>query len=432
MRVTLIFAAVGIAGFNPNRQAGDREGSWISHGLASIGTVLRKRGHEVDLIDLRQLAGWDDLAKKIKDNPAQAYGIQVSPVDLFGGLATVATIKTNVPDAKIIVGGLLPTLSPDKFDFKVIDTVFMGEGEVTFPQILEDYERGKPLPKLIKGARPVLDDLPWIDRDFFKYELEMTCSFAPGEPLPTITMLSGRGCPYHCAFCQPAENAVFGKPFRRRSVNDVLAEMRHLYDKYHYQSASFWDDTFTISKKWVYEFCDQYDIPARLAANSRADIICNNEDMIARLAEVGMKWLAIGVESGSQRMLDFLNKGTTVEENYKAAEICRRYGIKIFAAFMVGLPTETKEEALLTEKMINDIQPEWPCVYWYTPIPGTKLHKYCRDHNLMLHDPDEETIERTAKFTPQIKGIDYEFLDEMMRRHDYYAYGGGIRKRMHA
>ena len=430
MRITLVFCAVSIAGFNPNRPPGDREGSWISHGLASIGTVLRNEGHEVDLIDLRQLAGWSDFTDRIKVNPADVYGLQISPVDLFSGLKTVYDIKTTLPDAKIVVGGLLPTISPEKFEFEVIDTVFMGEGEVTFPKILADYEQGIPLPKLVRGERPALDSLPWIDRDFFDYNKEMTCSFAPFQPLPTITMLSGRGCPFRCAFCQPAENAVFGKPYRQRSVDNVLGEMRYLHDKYQYRSASFWDDTFTVNRHWVDEFCDKYDIGVPLSVNCRADIICNNEAMIEKLAKIGVEWLAIGFESGSQRILDFLNKGTTVEQNYKAAEICRRYGIKLFIAFMLGLPTETKEEALMTEKLIADTNPEWPCCYWYTPIPGTRLYQYCEENDLMLHDMDQETIERSAKFVPQIKGIDYGHLNEIMKRHDFYVYGRGIRERM--
>jgi anaerobic magnesium-protoporphyrin IX monomethyl ester cyclase len=245
-------------------------------------------------------------------------------------------------------------------------------------------------------------------------------------------MLSGRGCPFKCAFCQPAENAVFGKPFRQRSVDNVLAEMRYLYYKYKYKSASFWDDTFTVNRHWVNEFCDKYDIPVPLSVTCRADIICNNEAMIERLAKIGVTYLVIGFESGSQRILDMLKKGTTVEQNIKAAEICRKYGIKVFASFMLGLPTETKEESLMTEKMMETIDADWPCCYWYTPIPGTKLYKYCEDNDLMLHDMDMETIARTAKFVPQIKGIDYTFLHEIMERHGYYAYGGGIRKRIQA
>ncbi len=430
MKVTLIFAAVGIAGFNPNRQPGDREGSWISHGLASIGTVLKEQGHEVDLIDLRQLSGFDDFKTRIAANPSEIYGIQLSPVDLLAGYRTVYDIKTTLPKAKIIVGGLLPTLFPEKFDFKVIDTVFMGEGEVTFPKIIKDYENGIPFPKTIKGERPNLDKLPWMDREFFDYDKEMTCSFAPFQPLPTITMLAGRGCPFQCAFCQPAENIVFGRPYRLRSVDNVLGEMRYLHDKYKYRSASFWDDTFTVNRHWVDEFCNKYDIPASLSVNCRADIICNNEPMIEKMSKSGVEWLAIGFESGSQRLLNLIKKGTTVEENLKAARICRKHGIKIFAAFMLGLPTETPEESLMTEKMINEIDPEWPSGYWYTPIPGTRLYNYCKEQDLFLHNMEEETIERTSKFVPQIKNIDYNLLTNIMERHDFYVYGKCIRKRM--
>jgi anaerobic magnesium-protoporphyrin IX monomethyl ester cyclase len=413
MRVTFIFCAVGIAGFNANRQPCDREGSWVGHGVASVAAATRKAGHEVDLIDLRQLSGWDAFIQRIEQYPADVYGLSVAPVDYYSALKAVFEIRTHVPAAKIIVGGIHPSIFPEQYtEFNVIDCVVTGEGEITFPELLNDINN---LPKRIAGKKPDLDAIPWVARDLFDYPRELSCNFAPDQALPSITMLAGRGCAFKCAYCQPAENAVFGKPFRMRSVENVIDEMTYLYSKYSYKSVTFWDDTFTFLPAWVDEFCEQYKnsgINASIAACSRADIICRNEGMIEKMADAGVDWLVIGLESGSQRLLDLIKKGTTVEQNYEAVKICHKYGIKVFATYMYGLPTETPEESYQTAMMIQDTAPEFPSPFWFMPIQGTDIYNFCKERDLILHE--DETIERTGVFVPRIKDVDYEFIKKLM------------------
>lgn len=408
MKVTLVYCGIGVAGFNANRPVGDREGSWIGHGVASVGSSTAKAGHEVDLIDLRQLRDFDHFVEMIKANPAQVYGLSVSPVDQYSALKAIYEIKLNVPEAKIIVGGIHPTVFPEQYDYQVVDCVVQGEGEITFPKLLENLEN---LPKKVRGIKPDLSTLPWVNRELFQYWRELNCYFAPDQKLPSVTMLAGRGCPYRCNYCQPAENAVFGKPFRIRSVDDVMAELHYLYGKYKFRSITFWDDTFTFDRCWIYEFCGKYNLSAPIAACSRADIICNNEDMIRDLACIGLDWLVIGMESGSQRLLDLIQKGTTVEQNYRAREICARYGIKVFATFMYGLPTETPAESDMTTKMINSMGPELASPFWYVPIPGTGLYDYCEQNDLIMPETKELTIERTGRMVPRLKGVDYDHLE---------------------
>lgn len=423
MKVTLIYSALGIAGFNANRQPGDREGSWIGHGIASIGAATKAAGHEVDLIDLRQLSGWEEFADNLLANPAEVYGISVAPVDYQFVLQEIYWILKCVPKAKIIVGGIHPTIFPDKYNYAAIDCVVQGEGEITFPQILKDINN---LPRVVVGEKPDLDKIPWVDRELFDYRRELTCNFAPGQRMPSITMLAGRGCPFKCAYCQPAENAVFGTPFRIRSPYNVISEMEMLYKKYGFNSITFWDDTFTFSREFVMQFCTMYQdtemfaAGVKIAACSRADIICNKPDMIEYMAASGIDWLVIGFESGSQRMLDLIKKGTTVKQNLRAAEICKSLGIKIFGTFMLGLPTETREETQQTVRMINTIQPEMPSPFWYTPIPGTDLYKYCDNNDLILNKND--TIARTGQFRPTLKGIDYQYLRSVMADNAAAAY----------
>ena len=149
-----------------------------------------------------------------------------------------------------------------------------------------------------------------------------------------------------------------------------------------------------------------------MVACNRADIICKDEETVKMLADTGVASFVIGFETGTNRMLNFLKKGTTVEMNIRAAEICRKYGVEVFGTFMLGLPTETKEDSLATIEMIKAIHPDYKIVFYFTPIPGTEIYKYCIDNNLMLRT-DELGIERTGNYKPKIRGIDYGYLDNL-------------------
>lgn len=417
MKVCLIYVGIGVCGFNADRPKGDREGSWLAHGIASIGASAKAAGHEVSLLDLRNLANGAAAIAKIAASDADVFGLSVSPVDGQFAPMIAKAVKHYHPESKIIVGGIHPTIFPERYDIPEIDTVVVGEGEVTFPDLVCLHELGEPLPKTIRGEKPNLDRIPWADRELFDYRRELDCFFAPGQELPSVTMLAGRGCPFSCAYCQGAENAVFGKPYRIRSPENVIAELKMLKAKYDFKSITFWDDTFTLNKKWIMEFCDLYErenFGATIAACSRADIICRNEEMVERLASIGTTCFVIGMESGSQRVLDFIKKGTTVEQNKQAAKICRKYGVKVFATYMYGLPTETNEEALATARMIDEIAPEFPSPFYFFPIEGTDIYSYCRDNDLLMPGHEKRTIERTGIFAPAIKGVDYGFLNEVM------------------
>ena len=418
MRVSLVFNHIGVAGMSDCRPDGDREGSWIGHGIASVGASAKKNGYNVDLIDLRGLSGWDAFESIIINDPADVYGFSVSAVDHWHALKAILIVKRNLPDSKIIVGGIHPTIFPGEYEFDVIDSVVQGEGEVTFTKILDKIYLGKSLPKVIRGEKPDLDKIQWIDRELFDYSKELKCGMAPDQALPAITMLAGRGCPYKCAYCQPAENAVFGYPYRMRSPENVVAELSYLKGRYRYKSVTFWDDTFTFNAKWVRDFCDLYEsakIGADIVACSRADIICKNEGMIERLSEIGLKWFVIGLESGSQRILNLIQKGTTVEQNKRAAKICRKYGIKIFGTYMFGLPTETVDESLATARMIDEISPEHASPFWFVPIKGTKIYDTCKEKGLILSGTEDRTIERTGCFNRTMKDVDYNYITMLMK-----------------
>lgn len=401
-----------------NKNSRDGEVVRMPHGLALISSSLKRNGFSVGLIDMRIVDGWNEFEEKVKKlKTCKYWGISINNIDFEYGVRASYIIKKIISDSCVVVGGLNPSLFPDNYkDIQTIDYVIMGDGEISFPKLIKGIKSNEKFPRYIRGEKPNLDEIPWADRDLFDYKRETLNKYVPDQKRPVVSIIASRGCPFSCSYCQPAERDLFGLPIRMRSPQNVINELLLLYEKYHFKSVNTWDDMFMINNEWIYEFCDLYEKHfngIQLTACCRADIICRNENMIKRLADVGLKWLQIGFESGSQRLLNFIKKGTTVEQNILAGRICKKHRIKMLASFMMGLPTETKEEAKKTVDMIVDIDPEHPTPFYFLPIPGTDIYKYCVENDLIINK--DKSIARTGTYEPTIRGIDYGYLDYLRK-----------------
>ncbi len=411
MKVTLIYPGITECGFDSLK---GNEGSWMNHGLAILSAALKNRGHEVNLIDLRRLKGWEHYRQKVSDDLGDIAGITMMSVDYDASIRCAEIIKEIKPTTKVFVGGPHPSICPEELRaLKCIDCIVRGEAEITFPELLEDIANGKSLPKEVQGYRlDNLDESPWADRDLFEGQEEPFVSFL--KP-PFVTLIASRGCSYNCNYCQPAERIMFGKKVRRRSVTNVIEELKYLYGRYHFNSFMIHDDCMTEDRQWVMEFCKRYKAEGftqPFVIQSRADIICKHQDMVKALAEAGLKLCIIGFESGSDRVLKFLRKGCTRAQNLEAARICKKLGIKIWANYMLGLPTETKEEVLETLSMLEQIKPYHCSPAFYTPHPGSDLFRIGEE--MGIHLITNHRSYRRNTYEPKIIGPDYEFLTEIL------------------
>jgi len=423
VKTTLVYPGIAGHGFNSLKQG--MEAGWISHGLASLSAAAKAQGFAIDLIDLRALSSWEHFRQALAERAPDVVGVTMMSVDHNPACQAVAIAKEIKPEIVTVIGGPHVTIAlEDSLRIPHVDYLVTGEGEVTFPRLLRAIAEGQPpAHRVLRGETPDLEAIPFTDRGLFLdewrkwgYDLDSPeVPFVEELPPPFATIIAGRGCLYHCTFCKPGEDYLFGKRTRRRSADNVIAELRMLVDRHRIASFMFHDDCLTEDRDWVIEFTQKYvaeGFTMPFLCQSRADIIVEHEDMVARMAEAGLRGYFIGFESGNDRVLKFIRKGTTVEQNRQAARVCRKHGISVWANYMLGLPTETQAEVLDTVRLMKEIDPDYYSPAFFTPHPGTDLYDYVVEHDLSrITDYDSYRRNPTE---PKIKGQDYEFLEWAM------------------
>lgn len=382
--------------------------SWHNHGAGLVVASCRATGHSIDFTGLKYLTDWEAFKQKIKGY--DLVGFSCLSTDLPKLKQAVRIVKELNPKTITIVGGMQVTVGTQSLlDNPDIDYIFHGEAEITFPKFLEDPSK---FDREIHGEPTSnLDLIPWIDRMIYPMPLERNVQMWGESPI--FTVLTARGCPFNCSFCQPAEKKHFGAMVRRRSVENVIGEIKE-YLKFKPKFIIFHDDHFCFNKQWLEDFIEAYrPISLPFWAATRADFVCQYPEMFTKLKEVGMEVCSIGFESGSQRILDMVRKGTTVEQNYQSASIIGKTGMQIYANIMYGFPTENKEEQMATRKLCNHISSVSKALIspaFFTPYPGNDLGDDCIAQGLSM--VDEDHLNRYGK--DKIKGVDYEFLSGLV------------------
>jgi len=359
-------------------------------GLAYLAANLEQGGHEVSISDAPALDLTSmGICRLVEEKAYDLIGVTMLTPMYIRSIEVVKAIKHAFPGITIVVGGPHPTILPREtlIENKEIDFAVIGEGEVILLNLVDALEKGgntddipgvayrkddtvgiNQPPEMITN----LDDLPIPARHLLPMDAyHMTKSRSQSEHSFTVSV--ARGCPFNCAFCC----RIFGRRIRHHSVERIIEEIDILVDNYGAREINLEADTLTINKHFITSLCDGI-IHSGLSKNiswtceSRIDTI--NEDVLKKMKEAGCWQISYGVETGSQRLLDLIHKDISLEQIERSFALTKRIGISIRAFFMLGIPTETRQESLKTISFAKKLDARWSQFTICTPFPGTELY----------------------------------------------------------
>lgn len=354
-------------------------------GLASLYAVLRRAGHEVFLIDnyLRPTRFIEDGF--LQENRIDVVGIYANTVCLRDTLRMISLMeemrRSGQWRGRIIAGGPAASVTPEMFPPHV-DCIVQGEGERSIFAALE-----KNAPRVIRSERiDDLDSLPPVPWELFAGK-----PYDFGAPFlsrrPVFTMNTSRGCPFNCSFC--SVGSIWGRKYTAFSAGRVVADIEHVMNEYGARGIYFREDNFTFNRKRAEEISrmiKERNLGIEWACESRVDSL--DGDFLETMYAAGLRGLYLGVESGVQRVLDFLNKGITVEQTRRVFGWCRELGIRTAASFVVGAPTETEDELEQTVLFSKEIQPDIAWLNVFAGLPYSRLYRYAVETGFFAYMDD--------------------------------------------
>lgn len=355
-----------------------------SPSLLYLAPFLQQDGHEVHYLE-GLFYTLEKTVSRIEEIGPEIIGVTLTSLDWENSRWMLNHLKERFPGILIVAGGIHPTLWGEKCfqESDGIDVLVTGEGEHTMRELAAAAEAGTSFEGIRglmfeSGGRIIktpprekvldIDSLP-----FPAHELVDIDAYIPSptfyKSLPHANIIGARGCPYRCIFCHT------DRQVRMRSAGNIVDEIEMLHRDHGVRDIAFWDDTFTLSRERALDFCREIvnrGIRVDWAVNARVDRI--DRDLLVEMKRAGCWRVLYGIESGVQKNLDTLKKGTTLEQIRKAVTDTADVGIEAYGTFMFGIPGETFEEGLRTIDFACSIPLDYAVFVNLTPLPGTEVY----------------------------------------------------------
>ena len=310
-----------------------------------------------------------------------------------------ASIRDAVPDLPIVIGGCHVTSNPrETMESGLFDAAVLREGELTFPELIEALaDRGR-LDEMqgvaylrddevvLTPPRPYIQDLDALPFPAF-HLLENRAAYLPPvgsyKNRPVMNLVASRGCPYGCIFC---DKTVFGRHYRVNSAEYVLAAVDHVVGRFGAREIAFLDDSFTVKRDRILEICRglrRRGPRVSWTCMTRANLV--DRDLLSEMKRSGCWQIAVGVESGSEEVLEFSNKGESIEEIERCIRDAAAVGIMVKGFFLIGLPKETRETLERSIAFAKSVPLTDVVVTIATPMPGSPFYRIAAEHG--THSP---------------------------------------------
>ena len=394
-------------------------------GLCYIAAVLEEQGYDVAIYNadykkglsygagVRQITSkyneylrilkdinhplWREVATVISKESPDIVGISVTTAKYGSALNVSRLVKDFNADIPVVWGGVHPTILPnDTIRNRDVDIVVRGEGEYTFLDLVRNpislgnilgityKEQGNIIHNPDRPLIENLDTLPFPARHLL---LEKE-SYHP-ETFGNI--FASRGCPYSCTFC--ASHKVWTRKVRYRSPQNVVDEIKAVRKVFNTNIFRFDDDSFTLNKRFVEDFCDlliKEKLDIKWSTETRANLV--SDDLVKKMKSAGCEDIQIGAESGDEETLRLIKKGVTVEQIRNACRVLKQNKIRVSAFFMIGFPWETKKDIYKTVSLMKELDPHSASLSVVTPYPGTELYDTCLSEGLLADNMDWSTF----------------------------------------
>lgn len=368
-------------------------------GLLYLGAVIEKMGHYVKIIEL---GGNVDWRKKVETIDADLIGIQMVTPN-FVICNEIINILKKHSKKPIILGGAHPSFLPEDCLGKTkCDAVVTGEGEVIIKKVINDLIDGGLNQRIYEGGVVPIEAIPKPARHLVDLQ-----RYRPGGE-KTTTIYTSRGCPYNCAFC----SRVTGRTYREFPIDRVIEEVTEITHNYGFSHVLFGDDNIGVHEKRVQEVClsiHNLNIGFRLNIDTRT----LSEKTCRIAAKAGCTEISFGIESGSDRILQLMQKGTTAKENAKFVKRVQNEGILTKAYFVVNFPGENEESVKQTLKWAEDSRPDKWLLSAFVPLPGSLTFRHPEKYGITWLSNNWEDYYLVAKggsFKPSFiaSGLNFE------------------------
>ncbi|MBI5139844.1 MAG: radical SAM protein [Candidatus Vogelbacteria bacterium] len=360
--------------------------------LIAVASILEKEGVAVQILDVdAERLRYEQILRRLAEFAPDLLGFTVTTHSFQPVLRWIKKLKqdTGLP---VLIGGAHTALYPAEImTHKEIDYMILGEAEIPLPEFIraferrnQDYEQIKAFAYRRNGQVLInkelqmvrdLDTIPYPARHLLKNELY--AEFLTRKRNFTV-MLSSRGCPYRCAFCDQKRT-----PYRGRSARSLVAEMKYNYEKFGIREFDMYDSTFTADRNRLIEICrliQEEKLNLRWTIRSRVDSV--NEKMLDALKSAGCHTIFYGIESSNPEILKRMKKGITLEQVRRILKYTKSIGIDMMGYFMLGFPGETRKTIEDTIRFSLDLPLDYAQFTVLTPITGTEIYDYYRERGM--------------------------------------------------
>ena len=408
-----------------------RQGEESIPGLGPLilAAVARQRGYRVHLVDAKaQGTSIEETSRRIAALQPDYLGLSATTISVTNAAHIAARVKELVPGAVTILGGSHVSAIPERTldAFASIDYGIVGEGEHSLFDLLSRLEDGRPIggvPGLAQrtegGVRanpraPYIDDLDelplpaWDLLPDFPHRFQPSLFSYPRTPVATV--ITSRGCPFSCSFC---DRSTSGRKGRMHGVEYVVRMCRHLVDL-GVEHILFVDDLFTVRRQRVVEMCEAFlDQGFRFSWSCSSHPNLLDLETLKLMKRAGCWQIAYGIESGSQRILDVVKREVRIPRMRETLRMTRAAGIRAKGYLMIGHPTEGLDSLEENLRFVREVELDLCQITKFTPYPGTPAYPTVRDHGSF-----EEDWERmnAMNFIFLPKGLDQVTLEDYFHR----------------